>query len=118
MHKQIIVIDISETKDDLLVLVNPEIVGRGRGGVRGGLFVRQVITTITRAARITVRAGMSAATDQADRGETSPSAYSTRMDQIGRCLSTTCKWVKRARIKAGAKKQRLAVGPRVLPVSR
>ena len=38
VHKRIIVIDISDTKDDLLVLVNPEIVAaEGRGGVRGGL---------------------------------------------------------------------------------
>ena len=41
VHKRVIVIDTSETKDDLVVLVNPETRrGRGRGGVRGGLPVR------------------------------------------------------------------------------
>lgn len=58
VHKQIIVIDISEAKDDLLVLVNPEIVeAEGESECEEGcLSVPGYYDTVTRAARITVRA--------------------------------------------------------------
>jgi peptide deformylase len=58
VHKQIIVIDTSETKDDLLVLVNPEIVAaEGESECEEGcLSVPGYYDTVTRAARITVRA--------------------------------------------------------------
>ena len=40
VHKQLIVIDISETHDNLLVLINPQILeSRGKVGVRGRLPV-------------------------------------------------------------------------------
>jgi peptide deformylase len=58
VHKRIIVIDISEAKDDLVVLVNPEIVSAE--GVaeceEGCLSVPGYYDKVTRAARITVRA--------------------------------------------------------------
>ena len=58
VHKQVIVIDTSETKDDLLVLINPEIVAAdGESECEEGcLSVPGYYDTVTRAARITVRA--------------------------------------------------------------
>ena len=58
VHKRVIVIDTSETKDDLLVLVNPEIVAAdGESECEEGcLSVPGYYDTVTRAARITVRA--------------------------------------------------------------
>jgi len=58
VHKQVIVIDTSETKDDLLVLINPEIIAaEGESECEEGcLSVPGYYDTVTRAARITVRA--------------------------------------------------------------
>ena len=58
VHKRVIVIDVSETKDDLLVLVNPEIVAaEGEAECEEGcLSVPGYYEKVTRAARITVRA--------------------------------------------------------------
>ena len=71
VHKRIIVIDFSDTKDDLLVLVNPEIVmAEGEAECEEGcLSVPGYYDKVTRAARITVRAQERARrTDRADRG--------------------------------------------------
>ena len=58
VHKRVIVIDVSEAKDDLLVLVNPEIVAaEGEAECEEGcLSVPGYYDKVTRAARITVRA--------------------------------------------------------------
>lgn len=58
VHKRIIVIDISDSKDQLLVLVNPEIVeAEGEAECEEGcLSVPGYYDSVTRAARITVRA--------------------------------------------------------------
>jgi peptide deformylase len=58
VHKQVIVIDTSETKDDLLVLINPEIIAADGDSEceEGCLSVPGYYDTVTRAARITVRA--------------------------------------------------------------
>lgn len=58
VHKQVIVIDTSETKDDLLVLVNPELVASEDEAEceEGCLSVPGYYDKVTRAARITVRA--------------------------------------------------------------
>ena len=63
-HKRVIVIDVSDTKDDLLVLVNPEIaMAEGESECEEGcLSVPGYYDKVTRAARITVRA-------QNERGE-------------------------------------------------
>ena len=65
VHKRIIVIDISDSKDQLLVLVNPEIVeAEGEAECEEGcLSVPGYYDSVTRAARITVRA-------RNERGET------------------------------------------------
>jgi peptide deformylase len=64
VHKRILVIDTSETKDDLLVLVNPEIIAAdGEAECEEGcLSVPGYYDKVTRAARITFRA-------QNERGE-------------------------------------------------
>src|SRR5690349_21515122 len=58
VHKRIVVIDASETRDQLLVLINPEIVSRE--GVQycdeGCLSVPGIYEPVERAERVTVRA--------------------------------------------------------------
>ena len=58
VHQQVIVVDISETHDQLLVLINPEITSSGGESDReeGCLSVPGVYANIRRAERITVRA--------------------------------------------------------------
>ena len=58
VHKRVIVIDTSDAKDDLLVLVNPEIVmAEGEAECEEGcLSVPGYYDKVVRAARITVRA--------------------------------------------------------------
>ena len=58
VHRQVIVIDISETKDQLLVLINPEITqSRGSAELEEGcLSVPGIFERITRAEWIRVRA--------------------------------------------------------------
>jgi peptide deformylase len=58
VHKRVIVIDISEARDDLVVLVNPEII-MSSGEIEceeGCLSVPGFFDTVVRAARVTVRA--------------------------------------------------------------
>ena len=64
VHKRVIVIDISTTRDDLLVLINPEILA-SEGEIEteeGCLSVPGYYDKVTRAAKVTVRA-------QNERGE-------------------------------------------------
>jgi peptide deformylase len=58
VHQQIIVMDISETQDQLLVFVNPEIIASSGESVyeEGCLSVPGVYEKIRRAERVTVRA--------------------------------------------------------------
>ena len=58
VHRQVIVIDISETHDDLLVLINPQILeSRGRSEFEEGcLSVPGIFELVTRAEWIRVRA--------------------------------------------------------------
>jgi peptide deformylase len=58
VHKRVIVIDISESKDQLFVFIDPEIISRS-GTVQceeGCLSVPGIYETVQRAERITVRA--------------------------------------------------------------
>jgi len=57
VHKQLIVIDVSETKDELLVLINPEIVtGEGfQVGEEGCLSVPGIYDKVERAEKVAVR---------------------------------------------------------------
>ena len=65
VHKRVIVIDVSEAKDDLKVFINPEILSvEGEAECEEGcLSVPGYYDKVTRAARVTVRA-------QNERGET------------------------------------------------
>lgn len=58
VHERVIVIDISETRDDLKVFINPEIVDRAgeEESEEGCLSVPGVYDMVTRADRIKVRA--------------------------------------------------------------
>jgi len=58
VHKRVIVIDVSEARDDLRVFINPEIVGAEGEAEReeGCLSVPGYYDKVTRAARIAVRA--------------------------------------------------------------
>ncbi|MFZ0107819.1 MAG: peptide deformylase [Thiobacillus sp.] len=58
VHERVIVIDITETRDDLRVFINPEIVSRsGRvEGEEGCLSVPGVFDKVTRSEHVTVRA--------------------------------------------------------------
>jgi peptide deformylase len=58
VHERVIVIDISETHDDLLVLINPEIIARSgtEESEEGCLSVPGIYDKITRAERVSVRA--------------------------------------------------------------
>jgi peptide deformylase len=57
VHERVIVIDISETHDELRVFINPEIVAQsGRAeGEEGCLSVPGIFDQVTRAERVTVR---------------------------------------------------------------
>ncbi|GBG03206.1 peptide deformylase [Azospira sp. I13] len=57
VHKQVIVIDVSETKDDLLVLINPQITHRDglQVGEEGCLSVPGIYDKVERAEHVTVR---------------------------------------------------------------
>jgi peptide deformylase len=58
MHQQLIVIDVSETHDDLLVLINPELIASSGESKceEGCLSVPGIYDKVERAERITVRA--------------------------------------------------------------
>ncbi|MBA2352894.1 MAG: peptide deformylase [Burkholderiales bacterium] len=58
VHKRVVVIDVSETRDQLLVLINPEIVEASGTAEHeeGCLSVPGVFDTVTRAKRIKARA--------------------------------------------------------------
>jgi len=58
VHKQIVLVDISDTRDDLKVLINPEIVSaEGESEFEEGcLSVPGYYDKVVRAARVTVRA--------------------------------------------------------------
>ena len=57
VHQQLIVIDVSETRDDLLVLINPEIIEQdgAQVGEEGCLSVPGIYDKVERAERVTVR---------------------------------------------------------------
>ena len=58
VHKRLIVIDVSEDKNDLLVLINPELI-RGEGeceGEEGCLSVPGIYECVRRSERVVVRA--------------------------------------------------------------
>jgi len=113
VHKRVIVIDVSEARDDLRVFINPEIVAaEGEAeGEEGCLSVPGVYDRVRRAARVTVRA-------LNERGEpfegvfegTLAMCVQHEMDHlIGKVFVDYLSPLKRARLSAKLrKKQRLA----------
>jgi peptide deformylase len=113
VHKRVLVIDVSETRNDLRVFINPEIVAaEGEAECEEGcLSVPGYYDKVTRAARITVRA-------QNERGETFELStdgmlavcVQHEMDHlIGKVFVDYLSPLKRARLSARLrKKQRLA----------
>jgi peptide deformylase len=114
VHKRIIVIDVSPTRDELKVFINPELVSaEGEAGCEEGcLSVPGYYDKVWRAARITVRA-------QSERGETFELStdgmlamcVQHEMDHlVGKVFVDYLSPLKRARLAAKArKKQRIAV---------
>ena len=113
VHKRVIIIDISETRDDLKVFINPEIVAR-EGELEteeGCLSVPGYYDKVTRAAKVTVRA-------QNERGEpfelaaegTLAVCIQHEMDHLlGKVFVEYLSPLKRARLAAKLrKKQKLA----------
>jgi peptide deformylase len=113
IHKRVIVIDVSAAKDDLVVLVNPEIIA-SEGEIEceeGCLSVPGYFDKVVRAARVTVRA-------RNERGEPFERTVEDmlavcvqhEMDHlVGRMFVDYLSPLKRARLRAKQrKKQRLA----------
>src|SRR5450432_1578091 len=113
VHKRIIVIDTSDARDDLVVLINPEIISAS-GEIEceeGCLSVPGYYDTVLRAARVTVRA-------RNERGESFERTAEDmlavcvqhEMDHlVGRMFVDYLSPLKRARLKSKQrKKQRLA----------
>ncbi|MEO8347132.1 MAG: peptide deformylase [Betaproteobacteria bacterium] len=113
VHKRIIVIDISDARDDLVILVNPEIIASS-GEIEceeGCLSVPGYFDKVVRASRITVRA-------RTERGElfertaedTLAVCMQHEMDHlVGRMFVDYLSPLKRARLRQKQrKKQRLA----------
>jgi peptide deformylase len=113
VHKRILVIDISETKNDLLVLINPEIVAaEGEAECEEGcLSVPGYFDKVTRAARVTVRAqDVHGETFERTAEELLAVCVQHEMDHLmGKVFVDYLSPLKRARLAARQrKKQRLA----------
>ena len=109
VHKQVIVIDASETRDKLLALINPEILAAS--GVadceEGCLSVPGIYEKIPRAERITVRAlGLDAQTFTMEAEGLLAVCIQHEMDHLkGRVFVEYLSRLKQARIRAKLRKQ-------------
>ena len=110
VHKQIIVIDASDMRDQLLVLINPEIVWRSeaeRDCEEGCLSVPGVYETVRRAERVRVRA-LDAAGEpfEADADGLLAVCVQHEMDHLrGKVFVEYLSRLKQARIRAKMQKQ-------------
>ena len=113
VHKRVIVIDVSQAKDDLLVLVNPEIIAAS-GEVEceeGCLSVPGYYDRVYRAAQVTVRArNQHGEPFERTADEMLAVCVQHEMDHlVGRMFVDYLSPLKRARLKSKQrKKQRLA----------
>jgi len=110
VHRRVIVIDTSDTRDQLLVLINPEIV-RASDDIQeceeGCLSVPGVYETVARAAKVTVRAldANGIAFERAAEGMLAV-CIQHEMDHLeGRVFVEYPSRLKRSRIKARMEKQ-------------
>jgi peptide deformylase len=110
VHRRVIVIDTSDTRDQLLVLINPELV-RASDDIQeceeGCLSVPGVYETVARAAKVTVRAldANGIAFERAAEGMLAV-CIQHEMDHLeGRVFVEYLSRLKRSRIKARMEKQ-------------
>jgi peptide deformylase len=113
VHKRVIVIDVSETRDDLRVFINPEILAaEGEAEHEEGcLSVPGYYDKVTRAAKIIVRAqGVDGRTFQLEAQDLLAVCVQHEMDHLlGKVFVDHLSPLKRARLSARLrKKQRLA----------
>ena len=113
VHKRVIVIDVSEARDDLRVFINPEIVAaEGEAeGEEGCLSVPGVYDRVRRAARVTVRAlnARGEPFEEAFEGTLAMCVQHEMDHLIGKVFVDYLSPLKRARLSAKLrKKQRLA----------
>ncbi|MEP6702544.1 MAG: peptide deformylase [Betaproteobacteria bacterium] len=112
VHKRVIVIDVSETKSDLLVLINPEILSSWgeEENEEGCLSVPGYYDQVTRAARIRVRAlDTEGNWFERDADGLLAVCIQHEMDHlVGKVFVEYLSPLKQQRLKAKAKKRRLA----------
>jgi peptide deformylase len=110
VHRRVIVIDTSDTRDQLLVLINPEIVWRSdeiQECEEGCLSVPGVYETVTRAAKVRVRAlDANGIAFERDAEGTLAVCIQHEMDHLeGKVFVEYLSRLKRSRIKARMEKQ-------------
>jgi peptide deformylase len=110
VHRRVIVIDTSDTRDQLLVLITPEIVWRSdeiQECEEGCLSVPGVYETVTRAAKVRVRAlDASGITFERDAEGMLAVCIQHEMDHLeGKVFVEYLSRLKRSRIKARMEKQ-------------
>jgi peptide deformylase len=110
IHRRVIVIDTSDTRDQLLVLINPEIVWRSaeiQDCEEGCLSVPGVYETVTRAAKVRVRAlDANGIAFERDAEGMLAVCIQHEMDHLeGKVFVEYLSRLKRARIKARMEKQ-------------
>ena len=109
VHKRVIVIDSSETRDQLLVLINPDIVARE--GIQhreeGCLSVPGIFEPVERAERVTVRAlGMNGKPFTLEAEKLLAACIQHELDHLeGRVFVEYLSRLKQTRIKARLQKQ-------------
>jgi len=114
VHKRVIVIDVSQAKDDLLVLVNPEIIAAS-GEVEceeGCLSVPGYYDRVYRAAQVTVRArNENGEPFERTADEMLAVCVQHEMDHlVGRMFVDYLSPLKRARLKSKQRKKQRLVG--------
>lgn len=109
VHKRVVVIDISEDRDELLTLIDPEIIGRDGQceGEEGCLSVPGVYETVTRAERVRVRAlGLDGKTFEMDADGLLAICIQHEMDHLeGKVFVEYLSQLKQTRIRSKLAKQ-------------
>lgn len=112
VHERVIVIDVSENKDQLLVLVNPEIVSRSDDQQvceEGCLSVPGIYDEVRRPARVRIKAqDMHGETFEMDCDEMMAVCVQHEMDHlVGKVFVDYLSMLKQARIKSKLKKKKV-----------
>ncbi|MSQ71921.1 MAG: peptide deformylase [Betaproteobacteria bacterium] len=114
VHKRVIIIDISETRDRLLVLINPDIVEREGSQYcdEGCLSVPGIYEPVERAERVTVKAlSLDGGTFTLDAGNLLAICIQHEMDHLeGKMFVEYLSQLKQTRIRAKLQKQQKKTG--------